>query len=270
MSSSALALSADPLAPVRSTLAAMATRPLLPPVNGLTPGLIVTDPTDWYPATTLSRGARLDDLLDTAKQRWRATPHAAAALAFKCYSYWVALPAVLGYAAARRVPLVKASSVLAQWSSQQPFVTVGLQPNVGVAVLPNDPLALLPVAARKRLRVTVVADDAALIAAMRASLMDDHLAGMIDQLRTRLHLGKRTLWGSLASGIAHGLSRAADVVPGPILATAEELLGGLGLDDLVELAERDGGRPGLTIQRRTCCLAFTLPEPKICSGCCIR
>jgi hypothetical protein len=30
----------------------------------------------------------LDDLLDTAKQRWRAAPHAAVALAWKCYSYW--------------------------------------------------------------------------------------------------------------------------------------------------------------------------------------
>jgi hypothetical protein len=25
-----------------------------------------------------------------------------------------------------------------------------------------------------------------------------------------------------------------------------------------------------TVQRKTCCLAFTLSEPKICKGCCIR
>jgi ferric iron reductase protein FhuF len=66
--------------------------------------------------------------------------------------------------------------------------------------------------------------------------------------------------------VAHGLSRAADVVPGPTLATAEQVLASLGVDDLVELGPREGG---LDVRRKTCCLAFTLPEPKICSGCCI-
>jgi ferric iron reductase protein FhuF len=26
----------------------------------------------------------------------------------------------------------------------------------------------------------------------------------------------------------------------------------------------------LTVQRKTCCLAFTLPQPKVCAGCCLR
>jgi hypothetical protein len=264
-----LALSADPLAPVRSTLSAMATNPNVPPMTGLATGLTISDPTDWTSAVSLANGGALDALLDTAKQRWRATPHAAAALAWKCYSYWVALPAVLGYAAARRVPLVRPAGVAARWSPQQPFIRVGLT-SVEVAVLPGDPLALLTEPTRRRLRVTVVPDEAALIGAMRSALIDDHLDAIMDQIRDRLHLGRRTLWGSVASGIAHGLSRAADVVPGPILATAEDLLSGLDLDDLVDLIEPSDGRPGLDVQRRTCCLAFTLPEPKICSGCCIR
>jgi ferric iron reductase protein FhuF len=41
------------------------------------------------------------------------------------------------------------------------------------------------------------------------------------------------------------------------------------VDDLLDITpDPQTGR--LSIQRRTCCLAFTLPEPKICSGCCIR
>ena len=32
----------------------------------------------------------------------------------------------------------------------------------------------------------------------------------------------------------------------------------------------DPATGSLHIARRTCCLAFTLPEPKVCRGCCIR
>jgi ferric iron reductase protein FhuF len=93
---------------------------------------------------------------------------------------------------------------------------------------------------------------------------------MLDRIQTRVHLGQRTLWGSLASGVAYAMSRAADLVPEPVLPTTYEILKTLGLDDLVEISAARDGRSGLHIQRRTCCLAFTLPEPKICSGCCIR
>jgi hypothetical protein len=89
-------------------------------------------------------------------------------------------------------------------------------------------------------------------------------------LRQRLRLGRRTLWGSLASGIAHGLSRSADVLPGPAVDITHRVLNALDLADLVDVSPRSGGLPGLVVQRRTCCLAFTLPEPKVCAGCCIR
>jgi hypothetical protein len=258
-------LGTDPLAPVRDTLAAMAARPELPPLAGLAPGLTATPGDGWVLATGLTDGLLLDDFLDTAKRRWHASPHAAAALAWKSYTYWLALPAVLGYAVARRVPLVRPDSVLACWAPRSPFVAVGLG-DVEVAVLAADPLAIGGPGARVR----VVADDAALLVELRASLMDQHLDPVMEQIRDRVHLGRRTLWGSLASGIAYGMSRAADFVPAPVLPTTSEILTALGLDDLVELAPRRDGRPGLEVQRRTCCLAFTLPEPKICSGCCIR
>ena len=253
---------ADPLAQVRTTLRAMAALAGNPPLNGLAHGLTVDNPARWRQAADLITGDSLPDLLDTARRRWGAAPHAAAALAWKCYSYWLALPVVLGYAAARRVPLVRPEGVVLRWSQRAPFVVVGLT-RVDVAVLDTDPLALMPPPG-----VRVVPDEAALLAEARAALMDDHLAPLLERIRDHVRLGRRTLWGSLASGIAHGLSRAADVVPGPIAATANEVLTAFGLDDLVDMAPLTTG-PGLAVQRRTCCLAFTLPEPKICTGCCI-
>ena len=261
----ALVPTADPLAPVRETLVQMAARPHAPATHGIAPGLTVTDPRGWVPAADLVAGAGLDDLLAAAAERWQAAPHAAAALAWKCYSFWLALPAVLGYAAARRVPLLRPDSVLVRWSTRQPFLTIGLTSGVEVAILPNDPLALSGAASAPGIRV--VPHEPALLDVLRGALVDEHLTPLLDQIRGRTHVGRRTLWGSLASGVAHGLSRAADVVPGPTLATAEQVLASLGVDDLVELGPREGG---LDVRRKTCCLAFTLPEPKICSGCCIR
>ncbi len=268
MIATTLQTAADPLAPVRETLRAMAARADQPPLNGIAPELTVSDPTGWVPATALVSGEALDDLLDTAKERWQATPHAAAALAWKCYVYWLALPAVLGYAAARRVPLVRPDGIVAKWSSHPPFVTIGLT-SVEVAVLPSDPI-LDSRTTRRAAGIRVVPDEDALLEALREALMEEHLAPILENIKTRLHLGRRTLWGSLASGVAHGLSRAADVVPEPTLEMALRVLAGLGLDDLVELSPGQDGRAGLNVQRRTCCLAFTLPEPKICTGCCIR
>jgi ferric iron reductase protein FhuF len=254
----------DPLDSVRDTVAAMAARPDLPALVGLAPGLTATVGGGWVPATALVDGAAIDDFLDTARRRWDASPHAAAALAWKCYTYWLALPAVLGYAVARRTPLVRPDAVVVRWSQQQPFVVVGLTaPEVAVA--PADPIALDDPAARVRV---MPVDE--MMTELRLSLVDEHLSPMLERIRDRVHLGHRTLWGSVASGVAYALSRAADFIPAPVLPTTYEILSALRLDDLVDLSAREDGRPGLNIQRRTCCLAFTLPEPKICSGCCIR
>jgi hypothetical protein len=268
----AAALAADALTPIAETLQHMAARPDIPPLTGIEPGLVVADPTGWVRATDLVSGAALDDLLDTAARRWHAAPHAAAALAFKCYAYWVALPAVLGYATVRRVPLMTPDAVLLRWSDQKPFLRVaiatsGRRAATRVAVLPNDPVLLYGPGRGIR----VVRHEAALRDELRTSIMDEHLTPLLDRLRGRLHLGRRTLWGSLAAGVAHGLSRAADVIPGSTLQTAEAVLASLGVSDLVEVTPRADSAE-LTVRRRTCCLAFTLPEPhqKICSGCCIR
>ncbi|NJC67039.1 hypothetical protein HC028_21405 [Planosporangium flavigriseum] len=231
------------------------------PVHGLVPGLYVADRAGWTPATEIIHGDAFDDMLEAAGRRWNTSPHVAAALAWKCYSYWTSLPALLGYATARRVPLLEPDKVLVRYDDRKPFLRAGLT-DPKIAILPGDPLAAADLPG-----VQVVADETALLQTLRSSLVDAHLGPVVDRMHTRLHLGARTLWGSLASGVAHGISRAADVLPGSALDAANTLLDTLGLTDLVDLTPAESGR--LEVRRRTCCLAFALPEPQICRGCVI-
>nr|BFE67115.1 hypothetical protein GCM10020092_004160 [Actinoplanes digitatis] len=247
------------LAPVTATLRAMfGTSTELP---GLAPDLLVEDPAGWLPAADL-RGADLEALLERSRGRWQAQPHAAAALAWKAYTYWLALPAVLGWASARRVPLLTGEDVLMHFADPRPLVTLGLRRSVTVALLPSDPLAVSGLA-----QVRVVADEAALLEELRRSLLDEHLTPLLDAIHAKVRLGKRTLLGSLASGVAHAVLRSADALPGSSAETIATLLGALGVDDLIELVPDQAGR--LEVRRKTCCLAFTLPNPKVCAGCCI-
>jgi hypothetical protein len=256
------------LAPIQDALQAMAADPERP-LRGIRSDLAAHGP-GWVPATDLTSGDAVDRLLAAARMRWQASPHAAAALAWKSYSYWLALPAVLGYAAARRVPLLRPDAVQVSWSVTQPFLRVALIPDaLEVAVLGTDPVVAAgaapagPVAGDLR----VAADEDELLALLRAALLDDHLEPLIDQLRRRVHLGRHALLGSVASGIAHALSRGADALSAPTLELAHRLLDALGLAALVDLAPVPGG---MSVHRRTCCLAFTLPTPKVCTDCCIR
>jgi len=260
------------LAPVVATLRGIAAQHGDKPVYGLAPEVVVADASGWTPARDLMSGTGLDNFLDAAKQRWNAQPHAAAALAWKCYTYWTALPALIGYAGARRVPLPRPDDVLVRYSEHQPFLRTAMR-HPTVAVLPSDPLAAFAVSGRRSrqhgLRVVVCADDAALRAELRRALVDDHLEPLMGAIRERVHLGRRTLWGSLASGAAHALAMVEDLVPGPVLPLIDEVLTALGVADLVDVTV-DPSTGALSIARRTCCLAFTLPKPKICTGCCIR
>jgi ferric iron reductase protein FhuF len=254
------------MAPVTATLAAIRARHGDAPTHGFRPE-IVSDTAGWTPASALISGEAMPDLLAAARQRWQAQPHVAAALAWKCYTYWLALPAALGYTTARRVPLMYPENVLVRFGPQQPFLTVGLR-RVEMAVRADDPIAANLATTADGAALRVVPDDAALRAAMRHSLVDQHLTPLLERLREHVHIGRRTLWGSLASGVAHGLSRASDAIPGPTIDAAHAVLTALDVDDLVDLDAESTGE--LRVQRRTCCLAFTLPEPKVCRGCCIR
>jgi ferric iron reductase FhuF-like transporter len=252
---------ADALAPINAALCLLFGAGGAP---GLAPGLLVGDETGWLPATRLTDGSRLPDLLDAARRRWHASPHAAATLAWKAYSYWLALPAVLGWTSARRVPLLRPADVLMRLRDQRPLVTFGLRQSVGVTVLRTDPLARSGMPPQMR----VVDDEAGLLVALRESLLDAHLTPMVSAMQTHAKVSTRTLRGSVSSGVAHGVLRATDVLPGSGAQDVDTLLTALGIEDLVELIPGGTGKP--TVQRKTCCLAFTLPRPKVCTDCCIR
>ncbi|MEE6258628.1 IucA/IucC family C-terminal-domain containing protein [Plantactinospora sonchi] len=251
---------AAPLAPVTATLRATFGTDDLP---GLASGLLVTDELGWVPATELVDGTRLPEVLAAARQRWNAAPHAAAALTWKGYAYWLSLPVVLGWASARRVPLLRPEDVLVHLEAHRPLLKIGLRRTTTIAVLPSDPLALTDLP-----EIRVVADEAELLDVLRGSLLDAHLAPMLDALHGQVRVGARTLLGSVASGVAHGVLRAADSLPGGSAETIGTLLETLGVADLIDLVPGPAGE--LTVQRKTCCLAFTLPQPKVCTGCCLR
>jgi hypothetical protein len=253
-------LAADLLAPVTATMHAMFGIHQPP---SLAPGLLVLDDAGWFPATLLADGSRVADLLDCAQDRWQAPPHTAGSLVWKSYSYWLSLPAVLGWASARRVPLLRPADVLVRLDHPSAPVTVGLRPTLEFAVLTSDPLAgfRLP-------RVRVTRDETELLEALRESLFDAHLEPVLDAVANSTRLGVRTLRGTVSSGIANGVLRAGAVVPSVTGADAAVLLRSLGLEDLVDLVPGPAGEP--TVRRKTCCLAFTLPTPKVCAGCCLR
>jgi ferric iron reductase protein FhuF len=225
------------LARIQTILDTVGTRRGPAAVHGLVPGLLVEERTGWLPAQRFTEGSALPALVEAARSRWGAGPAAAAALAWKSYAYWMSLPAVLGYATGQ-VPDMSAGNVLVRLHGAPPFLEVGL-------------------------RTPTVETAGDLAGYLRRTLYDGHLAAVLDGLQERSRVGRRTLLGSLASAVAYSLTRSADALARPVLPTAATLLSVLGVADLVEIT------PDLRVRRRTCCLAFTLPEPRICSGCCL-
>lgn len=213
----------------------------------------------WFPAAELTKPDGLARLLDAAAQRWNAPPHAAATLAWKSYSYWASLPVVLSWATARRVPLLTAENTYVLLHEDAPFLRIGVR-DVPFAVPADDPIAQLAGS-------VVVDSDQAQLTILRDVLLGAHLDPLLDALRDEVHVGRRTLLGSVASGIAYGVIRAAHAVHGSPEVLVDQLLTALDLTDLVDVVRTP---TGLSVQRKTCCLAFTLDQPKICSGCCIR
>jgi ferric iron reductase protein FhuF len=219
------------------TLAALGARQGEARVRGVAPGLVVTDPAGWLPATRYAGGDALPGLIDAAVRRFTAPRHVAAALAWKQYSYWLLLPAVLGYAQGGPIPDLSAGNVLVQAQDSPALVRIGL----ASARPATSPIAEI--------------------------LLDRHLTPMLDGIRRLAHVGRRTLLGSVASAVCYALVRSRDelpIYPGDVIETARQLTKDLGVADLVELT------PAGEVRRRTCCLAFALPVPKICAGCCIR
>lgn len=251
-----------PLGPVRATLHALSAHGGADATRGLAEPLVVARPAGWIPAAELVSGPALATLLGAADRRWGAAPHTNAALAWKSYSYWLAMPAAVGWAVARRVPLVGAENVLVQVDAGGSLVRLGLRAE-RVAVLASDPLARAGDPG-----VEVVAGERELLAALRLHLLDRHLGILADRIRATVRIGRRGLLGSVAAAVGHALIRADRVLPGAVRASAGTLLDALDMADLVRIIPPDGaGYPALV--RHTCCLAFTLPEPRVCSCCCL-
>ena len=201
---------------------------------GLASGLVVRELDGWTPASALP--PRL--LVDAAQRRWTAPPHVAIALLWRAYSLWLAVPAAFGWVAARRVPRLTADDVLVRLDAPIAPVRLGLR----------DPGFGPP-------------------AELRRTLLDDHVLPVLDGLQGVVRISRRIMLGSLAAGLAHAARHAIRVVPGASPSEVGDLLAALDLGDLLDWSADETGL--VSIRRRTCCLAFTLPEPRFCGDCCV-
>ncbi len=236
---------------IETTLDRIEARHGIAPVHGIARPIVRSSSSEpdglpgppWHPATSLVNGDAIDDLIVAAVRRWPAETHVAAALAWKSYAYWLTLPTVIGYVADRSVVDVRPDNVEFRIHGTPPFVEI----------------RLLRAGATSRI------GDAGLLAELRKGLLDEHLDPMMEQLHRRVHLGRRTLLGSVASAVCYAVIRGFEALPDRAVADAGEVLEALDISDLVEFSVGDDGLP--RVRRHTCCLAFALPTPKICSGC---
>src|SRR4051794_35844398 len=140
-----LALTASGIRPLAPLLAALETVRAGEAAFGVADGLVVGDDPagGWLPAAELLTGPALADLLAGPTRLWGAKPHAAAALAYKQYTYWLAMPAVLGWAVARRVPLLSADNVAVRLDPPGHPLAGGVGPPAGGGA-PGGPAARPP------------------------------------------------------------------------------------------------------------------------------
>lgn len=212
------------------------------------------------PGSALADGSRIGELLADSARLWGGSPHASAALAWKTYCYWVLVPAVLGYVSARRVPLLEADNFVFTISEDEPMFS-GRQIRPRFAVLRDDPMAHAP-------GVEVVSGEAELLERMRSSLFEGHLDPVLEAIRREVRIGRRTLLGSLASGIAYATVNCSSAGRDSAEVVAKNLLEAFDVAELVDVATDEHGR--LVYRRHTCCLAFTIDGCGTCATCCVQ
>ncbi|MFG2000808.1 hypothetical protein ACGFNU_16850 [Spirillospora sp. NPDC048911] len=201
---------------------------------GLAPGLRAGD--GWSSGAELARSPHdaLGAMVEQAAARWSAPPHVAAALWWKGFAYWTALPVVVGWALHGRVPLMTAESTAVLPLADEPFMLVGLNEARVVSGGPDE-------------LGTVVRD----------TLIDDLHAPVIEALHALTRTGRRGLWGSVAEALTEPfdmLGMGADAAAGLVKAVGGPVAG------LMELP---------SLRRRTCCLWVTLPGADACPTCCV-
>ncbi|GAB3656767.1 IucA/IucC family C-terminal-domain containing protein [Glycomyces tarimensis] len=212
------------------------------------------------PGSALADGSRIKELLADSARLWGGSPHASAALAWKTYCYWVVVPAVLGYISARRVPLLEADNFVFTIADGEPMFS-GRQVSPRFLGLRDDPSSASPGVER-------VADDAAMLERMRESVFERHLDPVLEAIRGEVRIGRRTLMGSLASGIAYATATCSSAGREPAEVVARRLLEAFDVAELVDVATGEDGR--LVYQRHTCCLAFTIDGCGTCATCCVQ
>jgi ferric iron reductase protein FhuF len=105
--------------------------------------------------------------------------------------------------------------------------------------------------------------------AWRATVLDGHLAPLIDAVRAAVHVAAGLLWGNVASGLTGALRALADAGAVPLARCHDT---GLALLDHGPL--RGSGRltihsGRLAFRRRSCCLYYRLPGGGTCADCCL-
>lgn len=233
--------------------------------SGVWPELLAPQEAEWRPARAFadSGSAELRGLLQRIGAHYNVPPHAAAALAWKAYSYWVTLPVVAGWSAHRRVLLADIDTAVVRLNTSAPYLTMGVT-EASVAVLPDDPAA-------GAAGVTVVADESALLRALREYLVDRHLVPVMRALTRISRIGERALWGSVANSLAHPLVASTVSLPRDPRTEVTTVLAGVGgpVSRLVQVVPDPTTPTRLAVRRNTCCLAFTNPDLGFCSSCCV-
>ncbi|WP_460545001.1 IucA/IucC family C-terminal-domain containing protein [Glycomyces halotolerans] len=233
------------------------------PLMGLRPWLDGYDAPEGVQLTgsALADGSRIDELLADSERLWGGSPHASAALAWKTYCYWALLPVVLGYLAARRIPVLEADDFVFTIADTGEPMFSGRQTRPRFLALPDDPMSGAP-------GIEIVADERELLERARTSLLEGHLDPVLEAIRREVRIGRRTLLGSLASGIAYATATCSSAGREPAEEVAATLLETFGVAELVDVSTDPGGR--LVYQRHTCCLAFTIDGCGTCATCCVQ
>lgn len=178
------------------------------------------------------------------------TAHAAALTVMAVYAGRVTAAAVLHWALTDRVPDLAADNVLLRPSGH------------GIA----------DVRVREaRLCSPRPGEDS--VAALRRTVLEEHLLPIAEALHRRTRAGLRQLRGGVAHGCATALC-ASDADPGLLERRWETFVsgapGGLaGLGEVARVRRTADGRERLVYLRRTCCLFHTSAEAVRCASCCL-